>query len=389
MMLKNGIRFEICTEDEAEDFLSRSNLFFKVKAFDKNFDKYENHDNPKYGQYVNLDFAYLVDLSRKDAVLRELVLDLALDLEHYLKVMVNRVLMESDLKVDVLIEEFFAFSKKKGLEQIAQIPLCETADVAAEELHHLSTAFLNMRSSGKTKSELASIQARIFSAAYSLSSGIDCDHVERSLRHLGSSRYSRKLVEKYGTLGAMQPWHFMEMASFGDFIAFFKFLFFDSEERDRLKRCPNVAADMQNAQHIKRLLFPAKTLRNAAAHNDCLLNELKRRMKEPIKSIHKYLIELDDISKLTIDKAWQIPAVHDYASLLICYELLVPNGETKVRVAREMLESANSFSENLSYYEGQDNVLCALTLIAEVTKCFSKRWQPSERTVSSANKIVK
>ena len=146
---------------------------------------------------------------------------------------------------------------------------------------------------------------------------------------------------------------------------------------------------MKNAQHIKRLLFPAKTLRNAAAHNDCLLNELKRRMKEPIKSIHKYLIELDDISKLTIDKAWQIPAVHDYASLLICYELIVPDGETKVRVAREMLESASSLCENLSYYEGQDNVLCALTLIAEMTKCFSRRWQLSEQAASSPSKIVR
>lgn len=386
MMLRNGIRFEICTTDEAEDFLSRSNFFFKVKAFDKNFDKYENRHNPKYGQYVNLDFAYLVDLSRKDAVLRELVLDLALDLEHYLKVVVNRVLMESELEVDTLIEEFFAFSKQRALEQIVQTPLCETADAAAEELHHLSTAFLDMRSSGKTKSELAFIQTRIFSVAYSLSNGIDCDHVERSLQHLGSSRYSKRLVEKYGTLGVMQPWHFMEMASFGDFIAFFKFLFFDSKERDQLKRCPNVTVDMKNAQHIKRLLFPAKTLRNAAAHNDCLLNELKRRMKEPLKPIYKYLIGLGDISKLTIDKAWQIPAVHDYASLLICYELIVPNGETKVRVAREMLENANSFSENLSYYEGQDNVFCALTLIAEMTKCFSKRWQPPEQTASSASK---
>ncbi|MEC4273420.1 hypothetical protein VJ923_09655 [Adlercreutzia sp. R25] len=45
LMHKNGIRFEICTEDEAADFLSRSNFFFKVKAFDKNFDKYANTGN--------------------------------------------------------------------------------------------------------------------------------------------------------------------------------------------------------------------------------------------------------------------------------------------------------------------------------------------------------
>ncbi|MEC4273421.1 Abi family protein [Adlercreutzia sp. R25] len=324
-----------------------------------------------------MDFAYLVDLSRKDAVLRELVLDLALDLEHYLKVVVNRVLMESNLKIDSLIEKFFAFSKKKALAQIVQAPLDEAADANAKKLQSLSAEFLNMRSSDGSKSELAAAQAQIYSAAYSLCGGIDCDHVERSLLHFGSSRYSKRLVEKYGSLEIMQPWHFMEMASFGDFIAFYKFLFFDSGEHDQLKHCSEVAKDVRNAQHIKRLLFPAKTLRNAAAHNDYLLNDLKHRMKEPIKSIYKHLIELYDIPKTTIDKSWKTPAAHDYASLLICYGLIVPDGETKTRAARKMHEGFCALSQNLSYYREQDDVFCSLELIAKLTDCFSKRWQIS------------
>lgn len=373
-MRRNGIAFIEFTEEDAAEFLAKSNFFFKLKAFDKNFDKYVRNDNPKLGQYIHLDFAYLVDLSRKDAVLRELVLDLALDLEHYLKVAANRALMSSGVRVDTLIGEFLSFSKARSLNQIADMPFDEVSKGEVEELLDLSTSLLRDASDGASKEVLAAKRAAIFSIAHNLNKGIDCEHVERSFEHLGSSHYSKKLVEKYGALDVMKPWHFMEMASFGDFIAFYKFLFFDSCEHEQLKRCSASAEDVRNARKIRRLLFPAKTLRNAAAHNDCLLNSLKRRMIGPIKTIYDYLLDNCEIQKIFIDKSWRVPAVHDYSALLICYELIVPDGETKARAARNMQEVSSVMGENLSYYEEQDEVFSALKLLAELTGCFSERW---------------
>lgn len=59
---------------------------------------------------------------RKDAILRELVLDLALAFEHYLKFAVDRVLMARGVRVDVLIDEFLAFFQAKSLSQISNMP---------------------------------------------------------------------------------------------------------------------------------------------------------------------------------------------------------------------------------------------------------------------------
>ena len=76
-----GIQFEICPEDDAVKFLSNSNYFFKVKAFAKDYPK-----NQFTGNYNNLDFAYLRELSLLDAYLRKEVISIAVDIEHFLKV---------------------------------------------------------------------------------------------------------------------------------------------------------------------------------------------------------------------------------------------------------------------------------------------------------------
>ena len=76
-------------EKTAARFLSDRNYLFKLKAFAKNYEKCFK-DGDRKGRYIRLEFAYLVELSRIDRQLRDLVLHLTLDIEHYLKVRINR-----------------------------------------------------------------------------------------------------------------------------------------------------------------------------------------------------------------------------------------------------------------------------------------------------------
>ena len=102
--LKNkGVMFALCTEDQAVSFLKYSTFFFKVKAFDKDY-----AINPKTGKYLNLDFAYLMELSTLDMHLRRLILHATLDIEHYLKVMLIREVSENpDEDGYEIVERFF------------------------------------------------------------------------------------------------------------------------------------------------------------------------------------------------------------------------------------------------------------------------------------------
>lgn len=321
-----------------------------------------------------MEFAYLVDLSRKDAILRELILDLALDLEHYLKVAVNRVLMSSGIRTDTLITDFIAFSKGKALSRIAEQPFDGRFWDTAKDLSEVTAKFSAGCSGELLRNVTAADCSKIFSLAYELVRGVDCDHIERSFEHLGSSFYSRDLVRKYGRVAVMEPWHFMEMASFGDFIAFYKYLFFDSSDHRHFKICQDCAEDAAVAKRIKKLLFPAKTLRNAAAHNDCLLNGLKRRMGEPFKPIRNFLIKECDLSETIVENAWKTSVVHDYTALLICYDLVVPNGETKSRAAQNMRVAGSALRTNMDYYSDQENVLNVLQLLSLIIECLSDRW---------------
>jgi len=79
-----GISFEIFSEKDAVKYLEKHAYYFRLKAYAKNYEKYSDTD--KKDRYINLDFAYLVDLSEIDALLRKVILDISMDLEYYLRV---------------------------------------------------------------------------------------------------------------------------------------------------------------------------------------------------------------------------------------------------------------------------------------------------------------
>ena len=60
-----GVLFNIMNEDDAHKFLRYNNYYFKLKSYARNYPI-----NPKNGKYVNLEFAYLVDLAVIDMKLR-------------------------------------------------------------------------------------------------------------------------------------------------------------------------------------------------------------------------------------------------------------------------------------------------------------------------------
>lgn len=84
-MREKGIKFDIVSEKEATDFLHSNNYYMKLAAYRSNYGKTPiESSNPD--QYINLDFAYLRELSTIDMHLRYKVLQMCLDIEHAIKV---------------------------------------------------------------------------------------------------------------------------------------------------------------------------------------------------------------------------------------------------------------------------------------------------------------
>lgn len=79
-MKEKGIKFEIVNEEDAKTFLQNNNYYMKLASYRANYDKRKSN-----GKYINLEFAYLQELSTVDMHLRYLIIQMCLDVEHALK----------------------------------------------------------------------------------------------------------------------------------------------------------------------------------------------------------------------------------------------------------------------------------------------------------------
>lgn len=213
-MKHKGITFNIVTEAEAKIFLSENNYYMKLASYRANYSKYEN--GSKAGQYINLDFAYLKELSTIDMHLRYLIIQMCLDIEHALKVsLISHV--ERNPKEDgyELIRRFIGYTNSKGQQQN--------------------------------------------------------EYILKKIRNHRSSDYSKDLIEKYYPY--FPVWVFVELISFGDLtylIAFYDKLYSDSIVNNKFM---NIVRDLRNASaHSNCLINKLFEPLNPGQQIDCIIS---------------------------------------------------------------------------------------------------------------------
>ena len=197
---EKGVLFNIMDEAEARDYLGQHNNYFKLTAYRKNYDKHPAGENKD--KYINLEFAYLVDIAVIDMQLRYRIVHMALDLEHHTKLQVLR-------KMDEYNEDGY---------QVVQ----DYIDSLDEK------------------------QRKIFDSEINRNKG---------------NIYCGDIIAKYE--GAFPVWAFIEIVPFGRLVAFYGF-------------CADRFSDKSMKDTFYRLLT-CKEIRNASAHSNCILNNLKAK----------------------------------------------------------------------------------------------------------------
>ena len=197
---EKGVLFNIMDEAEARDYLGQHNNYFKLTAYRKNYDKHPAGENKD--KYINLEFAYLVDIAVIDMQLRYRIVHMALDLEHHTKLQLLR-------KMDEYNEDGY---------QVVQ----DYMDSLDEK------------------------QRKIFDSEINRNKG---------------NIYCGDIIAKYE--GAFPVWAFIEIVPFGRLVAFYGF-------------CADRFSDKSMKDTFYRLLT-CKEIRNASAHSNCILNNLKAK----------------------------------------------------------------------------------------------------------------
>ncbi|QFG01294.1 Abi family protein (plasmid) [Psychrobacillus glaciei] len=77
---ENGVQFKLISENDAIPYLEERNYYYKFACYRKNFSR------NKKNKYIDLDFQYLISLSKLDKELRYILLQMTLEIEHFLKV---------------------------------------------------------------------------------------------------------------------------------------------------------------------------------------------------------------------------------------------------------------------------------------------------------------
>ncbi len=309
-MEEKGIKFELMTKENALRFLLSNNNYFKLTSYRKNFPKHT--DEKKRGCYIDLDFAYLRDLSIVDMHLRHILLKMTLDIEHYVKVnLLTHMESNSDEDGYKAVDEFI-----------------------------------------KTKDE-----------------GDKNTVVSDIVKNAGSP-YCGELLFKYNIdknskiIENFPVWAFVEVISLGKLKEFYNFYY------DKL--------GIKDRSDIGFLLTTVNQLRNAVAHNNCLLNNLHPIHPSCIKyynpnfSVMNFLSRAG-INNLTRSNKMRNPRLRQIASTIYVFDSIVTSDAIKQNRYQELnkLVEERMILKN-HFYEKNETILSSFDFIRKIVKFVSK-----------------
>lgn len=286
-----GVKFCLNTKEAALVYLSQNNNYFKLTAYRKHYPKHP--DGECVGTYIDLDFAYLKDLAIIDMRFRYVLMQMALDVEHFAKIKLLKSIEASNEDGYSIVREY-----REGL------------DYEANKM------------------------------------------LNAELRRNIDSPYCGDIIQKYA--GDYPIWAFVEVIPFGRFVSFYKFC------ADTLKN--------SNMLDEHYLLLRSKGIRNAAAHNNCVLNDLS-----PGTSKYKsqYCVTrnlgLAGIPKEIHTKKMSNARIQQIVTLLYTHKNLV----TSAGIHNNRCEMLNDvvlsrMFHHIDYYKNNDNLRTSLEFLKVV-----------------------
>lgn len=297
---KKGVKFKLCFEAEAIDYLSKNNNYFKLRAYRKSFEKYVGGE--KDGTYIDLDFAMLKDLAIIDMRFRYVLLSMSLDIEHFEKVRLLKYISESSSDGYDIVSRFLS-----DLQRIENTP-----------------------NSYKPYTSLMS-----------------------EIHRNKDSEYCGGIIKKYD--GPYPVWAFVEIISFGSFISF-------------LKYCGEYFNEKEFIDNFY-LLKDVKRLRNAAAHNNCVIHDLHPNTTKHKTnfSVNRFLSSPEfGISKASRTRRMSNSAVNDIVTLIYAHISIVSSLGILNAQGKSLKEVIERCYKNIDYYKDNDTILNTFDFLKKV-----------------------
>lgn len=260
MKTEKGITFKYISEEDATRYLIDINNYLRTASYRKNYQKYLNGNN--IGKYINLDFAYLQELSILDMHFRFIISKMCSDIEHALKV--------------------------KLLKQIEYDTTTEGYDIVRQ--------FLSQNTYILGKLEATSV------------SPFTSDLIKKYFTFQSVYNSSKQRTEnKIIAYSDCPIWVLLELLTFGDFIKFYEFYY-------STRSLPHISPPIINL---------VKSLRNGVAHNNCILVNLAHGTSRPPVEISQEIAKINTISSNQRKKKMSCRPMLEFTCLLYVYKQVV------------------------------------------------------------------
>ena len=304
------------TPEELMEKLSKTGVTFNFEYTQERAIEYLKKNNNYYklssyrknfakgddGKYINLDFSYLVDMGIVDMLFQYQVMRMALDIEHFEKV------------------KLLTFLKIKN----------DDGYTALESYKNCLETESNIKPNLPDK----------------------LDELEREINQNKSSVYCRDMITHVLPGQRMPVWVFLEVITFGRFRSFFEF-------------CANKANDIPLKDEAYRLKT-VKSIRNAAGHSNCILNDLRlARSKEEnsthdlnravLNKVRRFLPSKSTVSSNREPDAIQNDRLKEIATLFFVHSRNLPSEAMRQHYKEELSSFVARMNRHLDDYY-KDNI---------------------------------
>lgn len=289
---EKGVVFSVMDEETAADYLAQRNNYLRTASYRKNYPKYKQTE--KVGKYINLDFAYLAELSTIDYHFRAILLKMCINIEHAIKVLLVEKVSRKDGEDAYQIIDDFISTHPTVLEDVAR----KADGVFTKDLINKYFGICYVIEKDKTvRNEILDVNCPI--------------------------------------------WVFMEIIGFGVLTQFYEFC---------IKR------GLLSGEELPiNILNPVRSLRNACAHNNCLLNNLSATSDTaPPEILSQFVKDMDAVPVVGRKKKLTCRPIMEVVSLLFAYKKIVSPSvyasginELKTFVNGRMVEHIDYFKSNL------------------------------------------
>lgn len=150
-------------------------------------------------------------------------------------------------------------------------------------------------------------------------------------------------------------WNVVEVLSFGDFFRLYEIYDANHGGLD---------------EDIRRCLFSIRLLRNAAAHNNCLLNSLRSpytRKINPTYALTRFISQIPGLPNKSREKKMANPLIHDFLALLYVYQRVVTSKKTVQHFSRELYDLFHGrMPKHKEYFQSNESLLSAYQFVVRI-----------------------